>query len=224
MFQTGARVVTERNGEFVSDLASTDPTEKSVSSAAVRFYTDFSNPVKTVYAWNKTFEPSREAFTANKLSLYAGFASEVRQIASINPNLNFDIASLPQSVSGRNRYTYGTFYALGVLRSSVDTGRAQQVAAHLASSEYASLWQQATDLPTPRRDSLVAAPEDPYQDVIVRSTIMARTWLVPDKRSLNEIIERMIDRVVSGTVNSDKAVSDAAGELNVVLSAYNKRS
>lgn len=223
MFQTGVRVVTERNGAFVSDL--TQEHENATGpSAAVRFYTDFANPVKTVYAWNKTFEPSREAFTANKLALYAGFASEVQPIASTNPNLNFDIASFPQSVSGRNRYTYGTFYAMGVLRSSTDSVRAQQVAARLASSDYARAWEQATSLPTPRRDMLAAAPSDPFQDVIVRSTIMARTWLVPDKQSLDEIVGRMVDRVVAGMVSPDRAVNDAAGELDVVLSVYNKQS
>lgn len=220
--QTGSELVTVRNGKFIADLRSgresgTDPL------LAMQFYTDFSNPLKVVYSWNKTFTRSREAFAANKVAMYAGPASEVPLLVEINPNLNFDISVWPQSVTGKNRLTYGHFYGMAIVRSSANIAAAYQVAQILTSAGAAAEVTAVTGLPTVRRDMLSAAPEDPFASVIAQSAMISRSWLEPAGHGvIDDIFSRLVNNIVAGNKTIEKALSSVDNELNVLLEEYNK--
>jgi len=158
--QSGVSIVSAESGGYAVDINSSG--NDRFPSLALRFYTDFSNPLKTVYSWNKTFTRSREAFAANKVAMYAGFTSEIPVLHDINPNLNFDISLWPQSTSNRNKLTYGKFYGVAVLASTRNSTRAFQVAYALAGSTAASTIAQVTGLPVTRRDALSNEPSNPF--------------------------------------------------------------
>lgn len=217
LMQTGVSVSKEEGGVVKSGL-SLGPDSTLTPEAAVRFYTDFSNPTKKVYTWNKTFERSFESFATNKVALYAGFASEVPTLAKVNPNLNFDISLWPQKAQGTTKLTYGTFYGLAIVRGTAHSARASEVVFALAG--LSRRWEKILGLPTVRRVDLTETPEDPYSAVIVRSAIMARTWLMPARYEAEDIFKRMVNSVVSAGVDPGRALGDASGELTVVLSSY----
>ena len=84
LMQTGVSIVSQSSvGSFVSDISGGNSSLKP--SLALTFYTSFSNPIKTVYSWNKTFDRSREAFAANKVAMYAGFVSEETSLVRNKP-------------------------------------------------------------------------------------------------------------------------------------------
>jgi ABC-type glycerol-3-phosphate transport system substrate-binding protein len=207
-----------------TDLMATHRTETAGRpELALRFYTDFADPIKTVYSWNKTFDSSREAFAANRVAMYAGFAGELETVIATNPNLNFDIAMLPQATAlGRNRLTYGKFYGIAVLKQSNFRNDAYSVALELSSSRSAETWQKVTNLPTVRRDMLRADPSDPYSTVVTQSALIARSWLEPDQRSVNDVFSRMVNDVVAKQSTVEKAVTEAGRDIGTLLNRYNR--
>jgi len=103
----------DENGVIRSFLrARLEGSSISSTETALRFYTDMSNPSKSVYSWNRSLPEARSAFIANKLAMYVGFASELQGIRSQNPNLNFDIAEVPQVRDAATKSTYGKMQTL----------------------------------------------------------------------------------------------------------------
>lgn len=223
LFQSGASIVSRADGKYKTDLARSESTGASARpEVAVSFYTSFSNPRKDVYTWNKTFERSREAFAANKVVMYVGYASEAEILNKINPNLNYAVAVLPQSATGKNRATYGKFYGVAVLKTGKSQVTAHTVAQTLASKEYAQPLVDATGLPTARRDSLTEVPDDPLMSIAVRSALIARDWPQPDPRGIDDSLRVMIEAIANGQ-SPESALLDVAGDVQAMLARYNKQ-
>src|SRR3989344_769858 len=106
-------------GELVAHLG-TNPSgaTENPAASALRFYTEFANPRKTAYSWNRSLPEAQDAFVAGNAAVYFGFASELGTIAGRNPNLRFGVAPMPQ-IEGRNvRITYGSLTALSIPRGA----------------------------------------------------------------------------------------------------------
>ena len=90
-------MVTESNNRYVVEL------NKSVVAnslppfeTSVQFFTNFSNANNQLYSWNRQQQLDRNAFTGGDLAMYFGFGSEAAALLKQNPNLNFDMAPMPQ--------------------------------------------------------------------------------------------------------------------------------
>src|SRR3989338_8196202 len=86
------------------------------SIGAINFYTDFANPVKPDYSWNRALPNSLNMFVSGDLAFYFGFASEISMIRDKNPNLNFDVTFFPQPKGASVPVTFGRMYGLAVLK------------------------------------------------------------------------------------------------------------
>jgi ABC-type glycerol-3-phosphate transport system substrate-binding protein len=223
IMQTGTDIVTQ-SADGKSFISVITGQESSVTSSdlALLFYTSFSNPVKTVYSWNKTFDRSREAFAANKVAMYAGFLSEEKILSEINPNLNFAMAVWPQSVNTKKSVTFGNFQGISVLKSSMNPKYALYVAQTLSSTEMARRISQHTGLPSVRRDVVSEINStDPYANVKVQSAIIAKSWLEPAPISrVNELFAKAVNDTVSGSSNSSEALRQVEKDLVVLLEQY----
>ncbi len=226
MFQLGNPIMQRINGKFKSGLlVAQDQTARSPGKA-LTFYTDFANPNKLVYSWNKKFARSREAFSTNKVAMYAGFASEVPTLTQTNPNLNFGLALWPQSTVGTQKVTYGKVYGIALLATSPNKDRAFSVMRALTERTSTDFWKAATLLPSVRRDMLTeVSNDDPYADVLVRSAIMARTWLEPARgegRDVGEVFRSLVNTVVSNKESSESAIAEAHRDLEALYQEYNE--
>ncbi len=219
--QAGTPIVSHNGHKFVSTLASETGTQ-SPAVAALRFYTDFSNPVKTVYTWNRSLPRSREAFMAGDLAMYFGFVSEEKEMRRTNPNLNFDIAVVPQR-RGNSRLTYGRWSGLAVLKSSGNPGRAYQVAQYLTEPESLDALTEVTGLPPVRRDLLARRPSDSSRATAYDSAIIARSWLMPNETSVDEIFQNAVNGITSGKENTQSSVSLLHRTLSELLPTEEER-
>jgi ABC-type glycerol-3-phosphate transport system substrate-binding protein len=86
--QKGSPIVAEREGSFSSALTSNTSANYDLNSA-LKFYTDFADPNKALYSWNKSFGNSIDAFSSEDLAFYFGFSSELIDLIKRNPNENF---------------------------------------------------------------------------------------------------------------------------------------
>lgn len=184
------------------------------AEAAINFYTEFSNPIKLFYSWNRSLPRSDNFFTAGDLGIYFGFASELDQIKAKNPNINFDVALFPQSREGQNKTTYGRVQALSVVKSSRNIAAAVSIAAILTDKEHSAALSTIAGLPPVRRDLLSKAPSgDAYSILFYQSALRARGWLDPDSVATTAIFQSMIESITAGRLRTSQAVSRAHSEM-----------
>ncbi|KKU67312.1 MAG: Extracellular solute-binding protein family 1 [Parcubacteria group bacterium GW2011_GWA2_47_16] len=213
--QTGNSIVSPSSDGFGFASAIVPATLSSVG--AINFYTDFANPVKPNYSWNRALPNSRDLFAAGKLAFYFGFASESSKIRDKNPNLNFDLTFFPQPKGSAVAVTFGKMWGLAVLKNSPNAVDALSHILAITSAGPLALWSEATGLPPVRRDLLSASPADPYQSIFYDSAIRSRGWLDPNPAESSIIFQNMIESVTSGELESGKAIEAAGRELNSSL-------
>ena len=188
------------------------------AGSALRFYTEFSNPVKSVYSWNRALPTSREAFAAGDLAVYIGFASEYELIKNTNHNLNFDAAPMPQPRDATARVTFGNITGLAIPRNADRPNDSFRVIRKLTEIGALQRLERQTGLPSVRRDILRAKPQNnAIRSVFFDSALWATAWLDPDPQGTNAIFQEMIESVVSGRKRISDAVSEADRELEQLL-------
>lgn len=185
-------------------------------STAMSFYTQFSDPLKSVYSWNRSLPGSADAFINGDLAFYFGHASDVDNIRSKNPNLNFDVAPLPQPKNSSNKLTSGIMYSFSILASSNNQSASYANITTLTSVGPASLVSSVVGLPPARRDLLSDTPENSFGDVFWKSALWTKTWLDPNPLQTSRIFSDGINDVVTGKLNANdasKLISQQIGEL-----------
>lgn len=187
------------------------------AEAAVRFYTEFSNPIKSVYSWNKSLPNSKQLFTAGDLAVYFGFASELSEILRSNPNLNFNISPLPQLRDANVKITYGKMSAFAIPKNSKNQTGALSVGFALTSFENIAQFSVNLGLPPVRRDVLTNKPTDAIGSVFYDSALMSKSWFDPDSDETDDIFKNMIESVTSGRARLGEAINLADQELGLLL-------
>lgn len=187
--------------------------------SALSFYTGFSNPSKVSYTWNRALPNSRDMFITGKLAMYFGFASEYVDIKDANPHLNFDVAGVPQVKDSPLQTTFGRVYAVAVSKNSpYATAHAlNSVFALTMDREIVDMLLENSLLPSTRRDVLAEGTSNAALTVFYRAAIQAKGWLEPGSKVVEDIVEDMMDAVVSGKKNISKAVLDMVDLLKAEI-------
>lgn len=183
------------------------------AEAAVNFYTEFGNPSKPSYSWNRSLPNSANYFLGGDLALYFGFASEIKNLQLKNPNLNFDVAVMPISREGGVNVSFANFNAFAIAKSSKNANAAFGVMSILSGAEGAKAFNRVLKLPPARRDLLNQKPVNAYESVFYDSAIRAKAWLDPSPTDTNFIFKNMIESITSGRARTGEAVTKANREL-----------
>jgi ABC-type glycerol-3-phosphate transport system substrate-binding protein len=191
--------------------------------AAVNFYTQFADPLSKQYTWNRSLPQSLDMFASDDLAMYIGFGNEAKLIRSKNPNLNFDMALLPQSDVSSLPITYGKMKGLAIMAASQNSGGAFLAIKALTSSTFLKPYGEISGLPPVRRDLLADIPGDAFSSVLYRSALYARGFLDPDPARTNTIFQTMIESVLSGRSVTSEAVRTADQQLNLLADEFNQK-
>lgn len=213
--QAGDSIVVRGSNNALESVFGVSAETSAVGPAesALRFYTEFANPSKTTYSWNKSLPRSDGAFVGGQLAVYFGFASEYPSIVERNPNLRFGVAVVPQLSSGA-RITSGRLTGLAIPRTARNVSGATVVAQKLSSREAAAALFTATGFPPVRRDLALDTSSSAVAATFVESALIARGWQDPDPTATDAIFKTMIESVVSGRSDPATAVGEAAIEFS----------
>lgn len=217
IIQSGNPIIASVDGKLKSVIIDNLGFATSPAEAAVRFYTEFSNPVKSVYSWNRALSNSKQLFASGDLGVYFGFASELSDIIRANPNLNFDVSQLPQLRDSDTRMTYGKMSAFSVPRASRNPTGAFIAGLLLTDTINIAAFSSITGLPPVRRDLLSGEPADAFSSVFYDSALISKAWLEPDSAQTNDIFRNMVESVTSGRARLSEAIRVADEELNLLL-------
>ncbi len=198
----GVALGTTNNVEHWSDILGLMMLQNGVNLAqpnsnlaadALTFYTIFNN---TDRVWDETLPDSTLAFAGGKVAMYFGFSWDIFEIKNINPDLNFQIAPVPQ-LPGTD-IAWASFWVEGVAKRSQHQEEAWQFLQFLSSQEnLQKLYQVQSQLrlfgeiyPYPTMANLLAS--NSLLTPFVNQAGKAKTWYLCSRTFDNGLNERMI--------------------------------
>lgn len=185
--------------------------------SAMTFYTQFADPAKIVYSWNRSIPDARSSFVAGDSALYVGFASEQQLLAASNPNLDFDMAPVPQPETAGKSVDYARAYALALPKATQNPSGAVQVALSLAGKQESLVAAHALGVAPALRGALVPSPNERYTPVVYPMALIAEGWLSPAPRATDAIFAGMINSIISGRQSVQDALAAADQALNAAI-------
>ena len=216
LFQAGTPITSFVGSELHSQISTrSDSTSPGIS--ALDFYTQFSNPGKAYYSWNRSLIDAQTYFTSGDSAYYLGFASEFRALKNKNPTLNFSVSAVPQSRVSDRTITFGRLRGIAISRGSTNPGAALSVAIKLISKEAALTLSEILSLPPTRRDLLVNKPTSATLSVLYDAALQSKGWLDPDTKATKVIFSEAIESVTSGRARTLEAIDNASREVDALI-------
>lgn len=187
------------------------------SEQALSFYTSFSRFGNQNYSWNEALALSRESFIAGDLALYFGKMSEVEQIRKKNPNLDFDVALMPQINETSIKSTFGSMTGIAIAKQSKNISAAIAVASKLAGNTISEQLSRDLLVAPARKDLLRNKPDDARLTLFYNSAIIANAWIDPDPEATESLFKNLIRSVNTGSLASSDALRRANADLEIIL-------
>ena len=217
LLQAGTPITSFVGSELRSQISANFGTPTSPAEAAFDFYTQFSNPTRAYYSWNRSLVDAQTHFTSGSSAYYLGFASEFRVLKNKNPTLNFGISLVPQSrVSGKT-ITFGRLRAVAISRSSLNPDVALALATKLVSKEAVLSLAKILVLPPARRDLLSLKPTDATSSIFYDAALQSKGWLDPDTVVTDAIFRTAIESITSGRARTLEAINKANSEIETLI-------
>lgn len=187
------------------------------STAALSFFTQFSDPSRDTYSWNRSMKNSTDAFLAGDLAMYFGFASELPDLQRKNPNLNYDVAAFPQTRDASGKRTVAKLYGLGIPKTSKVANSAYFAELALTSPTSLELINDDDILPPVRRDMLVKPAGNAWSKAFYAAALSARGIYDVKPTESERIYKEMIESVTGGRASVDSAIGKAEAEMEIIL-------
>ena len=213
--QLGNPIVNIKDGIFFSALNVSDA--KYDLSSTLKFYTDFADPLQSVYSWNRSLGNSQDEFSAEKLAFYFGFSSELSSLVSKNPNQNFLAAPVPQIKGSNTKVTYAHVTGIAISSFSKNFNSAFAVASLMATGDFAGKFATATNEVPARRDLLSIKQTDAYLPIFYSSALFGTSWVDPSTSDTDNIFRNMIEGVLSNNMTASEAIKDSSAKLDILF-------
>ncbi|MEI6528748.1 MAG: extracellular solute-binding protein [bacterium] len=189
----------------------------NLAESVLQFYTNFSNPQSNLYSWNRSLVNSLEAFTDGDLAIYFGLASEYTKMRQKNPNLNFDVAMIPQIQDSKTAVTFGNQYGFAILKSSPNISDAYNVIMQITGADAVPVWSPLFAFSSARRDILAVTETNAVRDAFNKSALISQSWIDPNYSATSNIFQEMVESYTTARSNLGSAVSTASAKLGALL-------
>ena len=220
LLQAGTPITMSTKGVVESVLgrnAVDSPFGTTPAESAVGYFSQFGDPAKTVYSWNRALPNSRQAFLSSDVALYPGFASEFTFISEANPNLNVDMTMVPQPGTATDHITYAKAYVLAVTKASDNQTGALQTAFALSQTMPAKAIAESLSIAPALRVLLTSKPTDRYAAVYYPEALVAKGWLSPAPSEVDAIFGAMIGNISSGRSEVPAALQTASKAIDAAV-------
>lgn len=165
-----------------------------VGENALEYYTDFANPLKSVYTWNDQQHYSVDAFIEGRVAMMFEYSYYIPLVQGRFSRLNFGIAPFPQASELDSR-NYANYWAVAVSTQTESPDAAWRFLSYLASREGASIYLTETSRPSARRNIIDVQRNDPMLGVFAVQALSAKSWYQVDSVAIEQIFAGMIDDV-----------------------------
>ena len=211
LLQNGSSIVDERG---VANFAGRD--KSIVAGDALRFYTDFANPLKQVYSWNGTQPNSFEAFANGKAAFFFGYSYHASLLKARSPKLNFSIASAPQ-IEGAKTVNYANYWIETVAKATNEQDWAWDFIQFATNKKHVTSYLATARKPTALRALINTQIEDELLSAFVKQTLTAKSWYTGrDAGAAEQAFIDLIETMVTGGILEDELIT-AENKINQTL-------
>ncbi len=217
MLQAGTPITDFQSGSLTPELTNQFGLPEAPGSAALNYYTQFANPQKPFYSWNRALSSAQTNFVSGSSALYLGYASELPTLKAKNPNINIGVTHVPQSRVVGKMVTFGKIYGIAIVKTSANPNSDLTAAQKLVSTSAIAALSAVTGLPPARRDLLSNKPGDGVKSLFYDGALQAKGWLDPDPVKTEQVFDDMISTVTSGRALPADALSTADGNLRNLI-------
>lgn len=183
---------------------------------AVRFYTDFANPLKAVYTWNEDLPDSFDAFVSGNTAFFFGYSYHHALIRASNAKLSFAVSPLPQ-IDGGKTVNYANYWVETVSKSTDAGDWAWDFVQFAAGEDQVTKYLEAAKKPAALRSLINTQLEDEVLSIFAGQTLTADSWYKGGDASVaEEAMLDLIDAFLSGD-EQERALKDAQNKVNQSL-------
>ncbi len=176
----------------------------------LNFYTSFANPASANYNWNSRSDYSIDAFTNGRAAFLFSYSYTADTIRQKNPNLNFDVAGVPQPNLDQPAVNFANYWAAGVSKQSKNQPAAWDLLKFLTGKTSLDKYYAQHKLPSSRKDLISLQIQDPDIGVFANANLTAKPFYKPDQQKLDAIFAKTIDSVILNGINPEEALSQAS--------------
>ena len=219
-----------QSGTKMTDSANTGATfarsveNEDVGGNALQYYTDFANPSKQTYTWSDSQHYSIDAFTNGEAAMMFNYSHHIKTIRDKAARFNFGVASIPQISGAPVLANYANYWAPTVAKQSKYPVLAWKFLISLSSPRGDSLYVNASNRPSARRDLIEQQETDPDLGVFATQALSARSWYQVDNSAIETIFAEMIDDVNFGRASVRAALQAAENKVSVLMSRSRRNS
>jgi ABC-type glycerol-3-phosphate transport system substrate-binding protein len=222
LLQTGNPLVglNSANGKYISTF--NQPGSDGIPATAVNYFNTFADPSKENYNWNAALPDALSSFLAEDTAFYIGYSTEFDTIRSRNPNLNFAIATVPQSRSARINRGYGKMRGWAISKTTRNIPGAYIVGLTFANPEFSLFAADKIGYASPVRANLSTPKDQPFDVVVQRSAIIAQSWLDPNPEASRKIISDLVLRSGTDINGAQTALTRTHASITSLLRKINE--
>lgn len=220
MLQNGTQMVSEDKKTATFDrTVSLEREAYYPGRDALRFYTDFSNPSKRAYTWNRQMPYSVDAFVEGKAAMMINYSHHVATIKKRAPYLNFGVAPMPQIKGREFDINYANYWAFTVSKNEDPyvVSEAWKFILYLASKDNSQKYLEKAKKPTALRELVDWQREDPDLGIFAKQSLTARSWYQIDSDAIETIFAEIIKSIVLGTDTVNRAIGKAASQVTLLM-------
>lgn len=188
-----------------------------VGEVALEYYTDFADPLKSVYTWNNNLFYSIDSFVTERTAMMFNYSHHIQTIRAKSPRLNFGVALMPQPKNASVRVDYANYFAPAVSAASKNKDAAWKFLVYLASREGSLAYLNKSLRPAARRDLIEFQKTDPDLGVYSKQALSARSWYQVDPAAIEKIFADMIEDVVFRRATAPEALRAGQDRVTVLM-------
>jgi ABC-type glycerol-3-phosphate transport system substrate-binding protein len=185
---------------------------------ALEFYTDFANPLKEVYCWNKDMGKSMELFAQGRLALMPGYSYYIPEIKALAPKLNFSVTKFPQIENTNAEVNFANYWVETVAAKSKHSAEAWDFIQFETKAENVKSYLSATHRPAALREMVDMQKDDKEIGVFAEELLTAKSWYKgKDAKAAEKIFAEMIDNTVKGQGKIEDIIRLAATKVQQTI-------
>jgi len=175
----------------------------------LNFYTSFANPASPNYNYNARSDYSIDAFANGRAAFLYSYSYTAATLKQKNPNLNFDVAAVPQPDLNNPSVNFANYWGEAVSKQSKSPNTAWNFLQFLTSKDSLDKYYAKDKQPSSRRDLIGLQIQDPDIGVFANANLTAKSFYKPDQAKIDNIFGQMIDDVILNGVKPEQALQQA---------------
>lgn len=212
MLQQGAVSFNESGYPGFADSVQKNGNYFNPGQEALSFYTSFASPVSPNYNWNMRSDYSIDAFANGRAAYLYSYSYTRKTILQKNPNLNFDVAPVPQPNLNDPEVNFANYWGEVVSKQSKNQLWAWDFLKFISSKEALDIYYAKNKQPSSRKDLIQLQIQDPEIGVFAHANLTAKSFYKLDQQKMDNIFGRMIDSVILNGVSVQEALSQAQAQ------------